>query len=118
METPLTRCFHCGGTDLGAREVEELVSVDADVVRLRVPATVCRRCGERYFDPDTVRRFEEVRSRVRGGDLSGFRKVGEVLEPVAGATDDVERSYPLRGAPIRYDDPTEPVAENDWEALS
>jgi hypothetical protein len=25
--------------------------------------------------------------------------------------------YPLRGKPIHYDDPTEPVAEEDWEAL-
>lgn len=25
--------------------------------------------------------------------------------------------YPLRGLPIRYEDPTEPVAEDDWEAL-
>jgi hypothetical protein len=25
--------------------------------------------------------------------------------------------YPLRGVPIRYDDPTEPVAEDDWDVL-
>jgi hypothetical protein len=25
--------------------------------------------------------------------------------------------YPLRGAPLRYERPTEPVAEADWEAL-
>lgn len=25
--------------------------------------------------------------------------------------------YPLRGTPIRYSDPTSPVAEDDWEAL-
>jgi len=25
--------------------------------------------------------------------------------------------YPLRGKPIRYEAPTEPVAEDDWEAL-
>ena len=25
--------------------------------------------------------------------------------------------YPLRGEPIRYEDPTAPVAESDWEAL-
>ncbi|HYU31412.1 MAG TPA: hypothetical protein VEW48_04560 [Thermoanaerobaculia bacterium] len=25
--------------------------------------------------------------------------------------------YPLRGLPIRYEDPTEPVAEDDWEVL-
>jgi hypothetical protein len=29
----------------------------------------------------------------------------------------VENLYPLRGVPIRYEDPTEPVAEGDWEAL-
>lgn len=26
----------------------------------------------------------------------------------------IENPYPLRGLPIRYDDPTEPVAEGDW----
>jgi hypothetical protein len=26
-------------------------------------------------------------------------------------------TYPLRGKPIRYDNPTEPVAQSDWEAL-
>lgn len=26
------------------------------------------------------------------------------------------RRYPLRGTPVRYDRPTEPVAEEDWEA--
>jgi len=25
--------------------------------------------------------------------------------------------YPLRGQPIHYEDPTEPVAEEDWEVL-
>lgn len=28
-----------------------------------------------------------------------------------------EALYPLRGLPIRYEDPTEPVAEGDWDAL-
>ena len=26
--------------------------------------------------------------------------------------------YPLRGTPIEYHQPTEPVAQNDWEATS
>ena len=29
----------------------------------------------------------------------------------------VSSSYPLRGTVMRYDDPFEPVAESDWEAL-
>jgi hypothetical protein len=28
-----------------------------------------------------------------------------------------ESACPLRGKPIRYEHPTEPVAEDDWEAL-
>jgi hypothetical protein len=28
-----------------------------------------------------------------------------------------QESYPLRGQPIYYDEPTEPVAEADWDAL-
>ena len=27
-----------------------------------------------------------------------------------------ERSYPLRGAPLVYEDPTGPVGDSDWEA--
>jgi hypothetical protein len=28
-----------------------------------------------------------------------------------------EERYPLHGTPIRYDRPTDPVAEEDWEAM-
>jgi hypothetical protein len=28
------------------------------------------------------------------------------------------KRYPLRGTPIQFEDPTAPVAESDWEALS
>lgn len=37
-------------------------------------------------------------------------------EPVP-LTQASENPYPLRGLPIRYENPTEPVAESDWEAL-
>jgi YgiT-type zinc finger domain-containing protein len=83
VATHVTRCFYCGGTDLEPKEVEELLSVGDYVVRCKVPATVCLRCGECYFDPDTVRRFEEIRAHVRAGDLSGLRTAGALLEPAA-----------------------------------
>jgi YgiT-type zinc finger domain-containing protein len=83
MERQMTRCFYCGGTDLEVREVEELLSAADYVVRCKVPATVCLRCGERYFDPETVRQFEDIRAHVRVGDLSGLRTAGTLLEPAA-----------------------------------
>lgn len=34
----------------------------------------------------------------------------------AGQTSE-QRDYPLRGKVVRYDNPLEPVAQEDWEAL-
>lgn len=47
-------------------------------------------------------------------------RAGEEVEVIVLVRDDSGRSgnkYPLRGKPIRYEAPTEPVAESDWEAL-
>jgi hypothetical protein len=52
------------------------------VVALHVRAVVCSKCGERYFEPETVRRFESVRRQLDHDDLSGFRAIGQVLEPI------------------------------------
>jgi YgiT-type zinc finger domain-containing protein len=62
MKSAVDRCFHCGGTDLEEKEVEELLSTDDQTIRCRVAATVCLRCGERYFDLETIRRLEEIRA--------------------------------------------------------
>jgi hypothetical protein len=46
----------------------------------------------------------------RAGDRIEVIVLGEP-RPVA-----EDASYPLRGTPLRYDDPTDPVAAEDWEA--
>ena len=40
----------------------------------------------------------------------------EVLIVVQAAAASQKNSYPLRGTPLHYTAPTEPVAEEDWEA--
>jgi len=45
---------------------------------------------------------------------------GKPVEVIVFATESrssQDKRYPLRGTPIRFDDPTMPVAESDWEAL-
>jgi hypothetical protein len=47
-------------------------------------------------------------------------RAGDAVEVIVLAVPERRRSespYPLRGTPIRYDDPMEPVAESDWDAL-
>jgi hypothetical protein len=43
---------------------------------------VCHHCGERYFDRDTIRLFDETTAKLERGDLTGFRNIGSVLEPL------------------------------------
>jgi hypothetical protein len=38
---------------------------------------VCDRCGERYFDQQTVQLFEASRQKIERGDLEGLRVTGE-----------------------------------------
>lgn len=52
------------------------------VVAIRTKATVCDRCGERYFDRETVQLFDETRQKVGRGDLEGLRVTGELLQPI------------------------------------
>lgn len=40
----------------------------------------------------------------------------EVIVLADARTTRSERRYPLRGAPLVYDDPTRPVGDSDWDA--
>jgi hypothetical protein len=62
---------------------------------------------KRHLDSDTVHLPE-------AHDLIG-RDVEIVIREVENDTQPGERQ-PLRGSVLRYDEPFEPVAEDDWEA--
>ena len=82
VQASLSKCFSCGSTDLQDKEVEDLIRHGRYVLAMRTTATVCLRCGERYFDRDTVRLFEETRQKIGRGDLEGLRVTGELLESI------------------------------------
>jgi len=63
---------------------------------------------KRHLDSETIH-LPEVRELV-GRDVE---IVVREVEPGLPATD----RYPLRGSVLRYDEPLEPVAEDDWDAL-
>lgn len=47
-------------------------------------------------------------------------RAGDTVEVIVLEAPDRQQAknpYPLRGTPIRYDNPTEPVAESDWDVL-
>ncbi len=70
------------GVELVEKEVEKLLRGDAHTAVLRVRAEVCLRCGERLYSQETVRRFEEIRSKLKRQDTAGFRSMGLSFEVV------------------------------------
>lgn len=54
---------------------------------------------------------------LRDLPLQAGEKV-EVIVIVQSPAARSEHPYPLRGTPITYADPTEPVAESDWDAAA
>ena len=78
----LSKCFRCGSRELQDKDVEELIRHGRYVVAMRTKATVCDRCGERFFDQDTVQLFEATREKIGRGNLEGLQVTGELLEPI------------------------------------
>ena len=59
-------------------------------------------------------RLPELVERALAGDEVVLTRDGE---PVAMIVPILDRDKPLRDTVLAYDDPTEPVAEGDWDAL-
>ena len=66
-------------------------------------------------------RVETIVSQDGALDLRALPfRAGEVVEVIILSREDTERTaqdFPLRGKVLRYEQPTEPVAQDDWEVL-
>jgi len=76
---PFEKCPICGG-ELVDKEVEKLLRGGQHTAILRVHAEVCLHCGERLYTEDTVRYFEQIRSKLKRQEISDFHPVGQSFE--------------------------------------
>jgi hypothetical protein len=60
------------------KSVEEEIRSDKDILLIPVEVLVCLSCGERYYDKKTMRKIEEMRSKLKQHDLK-VEEVGKVL---------------------------------------
>ena len=77
--TPFEQCPVCGG-EMVEKEVEKLLRGGKHTATLTVRAEVCLRCGERFYDPETVRRFEQIRAKLERQEVDGFRPMGQSFQ--------------------------------------
>ncbi len=76
---PFSKCPVCGG-DLFEKEVEKLLRGGPNVAVIRVTAEVCQSCGERLFSHETVKRFEDIRSKLEQEKVEAFQPLGQSFQ--------------------------------------
>jgi len=75
------KCVICKSSDIQNKMIEEEIKSGRDIVLVPLNVLVCMNCGERYYDRNTMRKIEDVRSRLKQKDLE-VEEVGKVLRAV------------------------------------
>jgi YgiT-type zinc finger domain-containing protein len=75
------KCVICKSSDIQNKMIEEEIKSGRDILLVALEVLVCMNCGERYYDRNTMRRIEDVRSRLKQKDLE-VEEVGKVLRAV------------------------------------
>jgi YgiT-type zinc finger domain-containing protein len=73
------KCPVCGG-DLIEKEVEKVLKGGTNTAIIRVTAEVCLHCGERFYAPETISRFEDIRKKLTDEDVSEFESIGKTYQ--------------------------------------
>ncbi len=76
------KCVICKSSDIQTKMVEEEIKSGTDIVLVPMEVLVCLNCGERYYDRKTMRKIEDVRSKLKQKDLK-VEQVGRVLRAVS-----------------------------------
>lgn len=56
-----TRCYFCNSGTVAKGKSDHISRVGSQLVEIKdVPCEVCQQCGEKYYDPRTIRRLEQI----------------------------------------------------------
>lgn len=64
------------------KEVQKLLYGGIHMAVVKVQAEVCLECGERLYSQETVRRFEEIRSKLKHQETADFIPLGQSFQVV------------------------------------
>lgn len=72
---PFNKCPICGG-DIREKQVEKILKGGQHTAVLTTKAAVCLHCGERLYDQETVKRFEQIRQQLKKYEVSNLEPMG------------------------------------------
>ncbi len=68
---PIDKCLFCEGK-LSQKTVTEIIKNDEDTVSLELVALVYNNCGERYYDLETMKKFELIKQKLKSKETIIF----------------------------------------------
>jgi YgiT-type zinc finger domain-containing protein len=77
----LDLCPVCGG-EMVEKEVTKLLRGGGNTATIRVCADVCCSCGERLYTVETIKRFDEIRMKLKRQEVSDFEPTGRAFQVV------------------------------------
>ena len=75
------KCVICKSSDIQKKIVEEEIKSGMDIVLISLEVLVCMNCGERYYDRITMKKIENIRSKLKQKELK-VEEVGKVLRAI------------------------------------
>jgi YgiT-type zinc finger domain-containing protein len=77
----LDLCPVCGG-EMVEKEVTKLLRGGGNTATIRVHADVCLSCGERLYTMETIKRFDEIRMKLKRQEVADFEPTGRAFQVV------------------------------------
>ena len=72
---PFEKCPVCGG-EVVQKRTEKLLRGGVNLATVTVEAEVCLHCGERMYSIDTIRSFDQIRSKLELQQVEEFEPIG------------------------------------------
>lgn len=72
----LKKCPICEG-ELIKKQVEKILKGGNNTAIIKVEAQVCLNCGERLYQPETVRQFAQIRNKLKNQKTEDFELIGQ-----------------------------------------
>jgi YgiT-type zinc finger domain-containing protein len=73
---PFNKCPVCGG-EVIVKEVEKLLRGGNNTAIIKIQTEVCLHCGERLYSQDTIRKFEEIRNKLKKKETEEYILLGQ-----------------------------------------
>ncbi len=72
------KCVVCKGSDIELKTVDKRIKAGRDIIIVPMNILVCSSCGERYYDRKTMKKIEEIRTKLKNQELD-IEEIGKVM---------------------------------------